>query len=56
VLLNAAAAIAAYDGGTGDLVDRLSAGMDRAAAALADGRAGALLDRWITVSRELAPA
>ena len=23
--------------------------------ALADGRAGALLDRWITVSRELAP-
>jgi anthranilate phosphoribosyltransferase len=56
VLLNAAAAIAAYDGGDGDLVGRLSSGFERAAAALADGRAAALLDRWVTVSRELAPA
>jgi anthranilate phosphoribosyltransferase len=56
VLLNAAAAIAAYDGSTGNLVDRLSAGLSRASDALADGRAAALLDRWITVSRELAPA
>ncbi|MDT7570823.1 MAG: anthranilate phosphoribosyltransferase [Actinomycetota bacterium] len=56
VLLNAAAAIAAYDGGSGDLVERLSAGMSRASDALSDGRAAALLDRWTTVSRELAPA
>jgi anthranilate phosphoribosyltransferase len=56
VLLNAAAAIAAYDGGSDDLVSRLSAGMSRASAALADGRAAELLDRWVTVSRELAPA
>jgi anthranilate phosphoribosyltransferase len=56
VLLNAAAAIAAYEGGSGDLVDRLAAGLSRASDALSDGRAGALLDRWVTVSRELAPA
>ncbi|MCU1591162.1 MAG: trpD [Frankiales bacterium] len=56
VLLNAAAAIAAYDGGSGDLVQRLASGMERAAAALADGRAAALLDHWVSVSHELAPA
>lgn len=56
VLLNAAAAIAAYDGGSADLVSRLSDGLARASAALADGRAAALLDRWVAVSRELAPA
>jgi anthranilate phosphoribosyltransferase len=56
VLLNAAAAIAAYDGGTGDLVSRLASGLDRATGALSDGRAAALLDRWVAVSRELAPA
>ena len=55
VLLNAAAAIAAYEGGGGDLVERLGAGVERASEALYDGRAAALLDRWITVSRELAP-
>ena len=56
VLLNAAAAVAAFEGGDGDLVERLGAGMERASAALADGSAAALLDRWATVSRELAPA
>jgi anthranilate phosphoribosyltransferase len=56
VLLNAAAAIAAYDGGSADLVERLRSGFDRAAAALVDGRAAAQLDRWVQVSRELAPA
>jgi anthranilate phosphoribosyltransferase len=56
VLLNAAAAIAAYDGGDADLVERLRAGLERASAALDDGRAAALLDRWVGVSRELAPA
>ena len=55
VLLNAAAAIAAFDGGSGDLVQRLSAGLERAAAALDDGRAAALLDRWVAVSQDLRP-
>ena len=55
VLLNAAAAVAAYEGGTGDLVDRLRAGWAVAAAALDDGRAAELLDRWVQVSGELAP-
>jgi anthranilate phosphoribosyltransferase len=56
VLLNAAAAVAAFDGGRGPLAERLAAGWTRAAEALDSGRAGALLDRWVTVSRELAPA
>jgi anthranilate phosphoribosyltransferase len=56
VLLNAAAAVAAYDGGDGPLVDRLRAGLDRAAAALSDGRAAAALERWATVSGELRPS
>jgi anthranilate phosphoribosyltransferase len=56
VLLNAAAAIAAFDGGNGDLVERLSSGLAKASEALGDGRAAALLDRWVEVSRELAPA
>jgi anthranilate phosphoribosyltransferase len=56
VLLNAAAAIAAYDGGSAELVGRLSVGLERATGALDDRSAAALLDRWITVSRELAPA
>jgi anthranilate phosphoribosyltransferase len=56
VLLNAAAAVAAYEAGAGDLPARLAAGMERATAALDDGRAGALLETWVTVSRELRPA
>jgi anthranilate phosphoribosyltransferase len=56
VLLNAAAAIAAYEGGSADLVDRLSTALATASEALGDGRAGALLDRWVEVSRELKPA
>jgi anthranilate phosphoribosyltransferase len=56
VLLNAAAAIAAYDGGGGDLVERLGSGLERAGTALSEGKAAALLDRWVEVSRELAPA
>ncbi|GAC1440646.1 MAG: anthranilate phosphoribosyltransferase [Mycobacteriales bacterium] len=55
VLLNAAAAIAVYDGGDADLVERLGAGLERASAALSDGSAARLLDRWVTVSQELAP-
>jgi anthranilate phosphoribosyltransferase len=54
VLLNAAAALAAFEERGGRLHDALSAGMARAAAAVDDGRAAALLDRWISVSREIA--
>ncbi|TKJ20427.1 anthranilate phosphoribosyltransferase [Blastococcus sp. CCUG 61487] len=53
VLLNAAAALAAFDAGEGTLQDGLAAGLERAAAAIDDGRAAALLDRWITISQAL---
>ncbi|MGY1741018.1 MULTISPECIES: anthranilate phosphoribosyltransferase [unclassified Blastococcus] len=55
VLLNAAAALAAHAGVGADLAAALAAGLERAAAAVDDGRAAALLDRWVTVSREVAP-
>nr|WP_204263935.1 anthranilate phosphoribosyltransferase [Geodermatophilus normandii] len=54
VLLNAAAALAAFDERGGELHDVLAAGLQRAAAAVDDGRAVALLDRWVAVSREAA--
>ncbi|MGY1778168.1 anthranilate phosphoribosyltransferase [Geodermatophilus sp. SYSU D00804] len=54
VLLNAAAALAAFDERGGELGDLLGAGIERAAAAVDDGRAAALLDRWVAVSREAA--
>lgn len=55
VLLNAAAALVA-DGsvagtGEGDLLHRLRAGLLAAAAAVDDGRAAAVLERWIGASR-----
>lgn len=50
VLLNAAAALAAFAGGDDPLVDRLRAGWAKAAQALDSGAAGALLDRWVSVS------
>jgi len=56
VLLNAAAAFAAYDASTGPLVDRLAAGLARGADALESGAAAAALDRWVTVSQRLRPA
>ena len=56
VLLNAAAAIAAYEGGSADLTARLTDGFARASAALGSGAAAALLERWLQVSRELRPA
>lgn len=54
VLLNAAAGLVA-DGtlgstGTGSLVERLRAGLEVAAAAIDDGRAAAVLDRWVAAS------
>jgi anthranilate phosphoribosyltransferase len=51
VLLNAAAALAAFDETTAGLQDGLAAGLARAAAAIDDGRARAQLDRWVSVSR-----
>src|SRR5271167_2196108 len=58
VLLNAAAALAATAGvgGPGAVVPALADGYARAAEAVDSGAASALLDRWIEVSRRLAPA
>jgi anthranilate phosphoribosyltransferase len=53
VLLNAAAALAAFDERAVRLHDALASGMERAAAAVDEGRAAALLERWGTVSRSL---
>lgn len=52
VLLNAAAALAAFDGpGTADdLVQTLAAQLDRAAAAIDSGAVAELLDRWIAAT------
>jgi len=52
VVLNAAAAIAAYDGFPGGLEASLRAGLDRAATAVDSGAAGAALDRWIAVATQ----
>ncbi|WP_179793640.1 anthranilate phosphoribosyltransferase [Actinomycetospora corticicola] len=57
VLLNAGAALAAYDEARGaartDLHDAVAAGRDRAAAAVDDGSAAALLERWATTAARL---
>ncbi len=55
VLLNAAAALAAFEGVGGDVPAALAAGLERASAAVDDGRAAALLDRWVEVSRAARP-
>jgi anthranilate phosphoribosyltransferase len=54
VLLNAAGAIAAFNGFSGDLTADLRAGMTVAAEAIDSGAAAALLDRWISRSQQLA--
>ncbi|WP_017541388.1 anthranilate phosphoribosyltransferase [Nocardiopsis baichengensis] len=54
VLLNAAAAIAAAEQLPGSLEEMLAAGLERAAAAVDDGRAKDVLDRWVAVSQEQA--
>ena len=55
VLLNAAAALVAEGStpgtGTGSLAERLRAGVAVAAAAVDDGRAAAVLDRWVATSQ-----
>jgi anthranilate phosphoribosyltransferase len=55
VLLNAAAALVALDQPDGDLAPALSAAFVRAADAVDSGRAATTLDRWVEVSRSLAP-
>ncbi len=47
VLLNAGAALAAYDPEPGTVTSRIAAGMERAAQAIDSGAAQATLDRWI---------
>jgi len=53
VLLNAAAALAAYAGGDAPLVERLGAGWTQAAEALDSGAAQATLEQWVSVSTGL---
>ncbi|MDT4892640.1 MAG: anthranilate phosphoribosyltransferase [Pseudonocardiales bacterium] len=55
VLLNAAAAIAAFDGvNSGALDDQLAVALVVAAESVDSGAAAAVLDRWVRLSRELA--
>ncbi|MGB9377416.1 MAG: anthranilate phosphoribosyltransferase [Mycobacteriales bacterium] len=52
VVLNAAAALAAYDGIEGDNVqDQLAAAVPRAAASIDSGAASDVLDRWVDASK-----
>jgi anthranilate phosphoribosyltransferase len=51
VVLNAGAALAAFDPRAARLHDAVAAGMERATAAIDDGRAAALLERWVGVSQ-----
>lgn len=53
VVLNAGAALAAHGGLDGDLHEALRSGIDRAAAAIDSGAAGAALDRWIALAQGL---
>ena len=54
VLLNAGAALAAYDGLGAPLVDAVGDGMQRAAEAIDSGAAADVLDRWVRVSQDAA--
>jgi anthranilate phosphoribosyltransferase len=56
VLLNAAAAIAAYEAAPGSLEERLAAGLTRATEALDSGAAEVALGRWVEVSQDLRPS
>lgn len=53
VLLNAAAALAAFNGFSDSLTDDLRAGMVKAAEAIDSGKAAKLLDDWIRLSSSL---
>jgi len=54
VLLNSAAALAAYDPADKPLPERLAQGLERAAEAVDSGAASRTLERWVTVTRGLA--
>jgi anthranilate phosphoribosyltransferase len=56
VALNAAAALAAHAGLSGELTADLAAGLQRARAALTGGAAAELVRRWVTVSQREAAA
>jgi anthranilate phosphoribosyltransferase len=56
VLLNAAAALVAVAPGEGSLDEQLATGIARGAEAIDSGAAGEVLERWATISQELAPA
>jgi anthranilate phosphoribosyltransferase len=60
VLLNAGAALAAHAGLPADpaagLTDALRAGIDRAARSIDSGAAGAALDRWVALARQIRAA
>jgi anthranilate phosphoribosyltransferase len=51
VLLNAGAALAAYEPTAGTVTERLAAGMVRAAEAIDSGAAKATLERWVAATR-----
>ncbi len=51
VLLNAGAALAVHEAGSGTLLERLGAGVERARQAVDSGDAQALLERWVAASR-----
>ncbi len=50
VLVNAGAALAVYDVTEGSILERLAAGIERAATAIDSGAAAAKLERWVAVS------
>jgi anthranilate phosphoribosyltransferase len=54
VLLNAAAAIAAYEAAAGPLVERMAEGLRRARHAVDSGAAEATLARWVSAVGEIA--
>ena len=53
VLLNAGAALAAYEPLPGDITSRIRTGMDRAAEAIDSGAAKETLDRWIAACADV---
>jgi anthranilate phosphoribosyltransferase len=54
VLINAGAALAAYDGLAEPLVDAVAGGMQRAGEAIDSGAVADVLDRWVRVSQSAA--
>ncbi|WP_428934431.1 anthranilate phosphoribosyltransferase [Streptomyces sp. ACT015] len=50
VLLNSAAALVALERGSGTLVERIAAGMAKAAESIDSGAAGRVLNRWVAAS------